>query len=416
MVGAIVVITLFLLLAYSGVRDRAGRARHVRGAAGGRASPPGCASRRSSTSGSSWPCCRSPGSRCRSSAPAAHPSSSALRRSGSCCRSRAKPWRRGRGTTMRLLIAAGGTGGHIYPALAVARSLSASPEAPELRWLGGHRGLEANLVPAAGIPLRRLAARSLRTTEARRPRRPRSRSGSAFSVPQATAILVERAAGGGLHDRRLRGRARPAGRRPAADPGRAVGRQRHPRPGGAGDGAPGRRAGGLVRGDVPGARIGRAGTALLRHRHADPRRVGDRPRGGPGHGWTSRPGERVLLIFGGSQAVRRFNAAVAEALPRLVERVTVIHVTGDEGYAAALAGREAPARGGPAALPAVPVPARRDAGRAGHGRPRRRPGRVLDAGRGDRARRADGRRARTRTRPGTSGRTRRAWSRPEPPG
>ena len=52
------------------------------------------------------------------------------------------------------------------------------------------------------------------------------------------------------------------------------------------------------------------------------------------------PGERVLLIFGGSQAVRRFNAAVAQALPRLVERVTVIHVTGDEGYAAALAGRE----------------------------------------------------------------------------
>ncbi len=52
------------------------------------------------------------------------------------------------------------------------------------------------------------------------------------------------------------------------------------------------------------------------------------------------PGERVLLIFGGSQAVRRFNAAVADALPRLVERVTVIHVTGDEGYAAALAGRE----------------------------------------------------------------------------
>ena len=52
------------------------------------------------------------------------------------------------------------------------------------------------------------------------------------------------------------------------------------------------------------------------------------------------PGERVLLIFGGSQAVRRFNAAVADALPRLVERVTVIHVTGDDGYASALAGRE----------------------------------------------------------------------------
>ena len=52
------------------------------------------------------------------------------------------------------------------------------------------------------------------------------------------------------------------------------------------------------------------------------------------------PDERVLLIFGGSQAVRRFNAAVADALVRLVERVTVIHVTGDDGYATALAARE----------------------------------------------------------------------------
>ena len=65
---------------------------------------------------------------------------------------------RGHGTTMRILIAGGGTGGHIYPALAVARSLRARPDPPELRWLGGHRGLEASLVPAAGIALSRLAA------------------------------------------------------------------------------------------------------------------------------------------------------------------------------------------------------------------------------------------------------------------
>ncbi len=48
----------------------------------------------------------------------------------------------------------------------------------------------------------------------------------------------------------------------------------------------------------------------------------------------------LLLVFGGSQAVRRFNAAVAEALPALVERRHLIHVTGDDGYAAALAARE----------------------------------------------------------------------------
>ena len=53
-------------------------------------------------------------------------------------------------------------------------------------------------------------------------------------------------------------------------------------------------------------------------------------------------GERLLLVFGGSQAVRRFNAAVADALPRLVERLHVIHVTGPgEAYADALARREA---------------------------------------------------------------------------
>jgi UDP-N-acetylglucosamine--N-acetylmuramyl-(pentapeptide) pyrophosphoryl-undecaprenol N-acetylglucosamine transferase len=54
-----------------------------------------------------------------------------------------------------------------------------------------------------------------------------------------------------------------------------------------------------------------------------------------------RPGERILLMFGGSQAVRRINDAVAGALPRLVERVRVVHVTGDDGYGAALAAREA---------------------------------------------------------------------------
>jgi UDP-N-acetylglucosamine--N-acetylmuramyl-(pentapeptide) pyrophosphoryl-undecaprenol N-acetylglucosamine transferase len=52
-------------------------------------------------------------------------------------------------------------------------------------------------------------------------------------------------------------------------------------------------------------------------------------------------GLRVLLVFGGSQAVRRLNAAVTEALPRLVERVAVIHVAGEDGYAPALAAREA---------------------------------------------------------------------------
>jgi UDP-N-acetylglucosamine--N-acetylmuramyl-(pentapeptide) pyrophosphoryl-undecaprenol N-acetylglucosamine transferase len=52
---------------------------------------------------------------------------------------------------------------------------------------------------------------------------------------------------------------------------------------------------------------------------------------------------RVLLVFGGSQAVRTFNEAVAGALPELVARpvLHVIHVTGDDAYAPALTAREA---------------------------------------------------------------------------
>ncbi len=52
------------------------------------------------------------------------------------------------------------------------------------------------------------------------------------------------------------------------------------------------------------------------------------------------PGERMLLVFGGSQAVRRFNEAVSGALARLVERVHVVHVAGDDGYGRALADRD----------------------------------------------------------------------------
>ncbi len=240
---------------------------------------------------------------------------------------------------MRLLIAAGGTGGHIYPALAVARSLNTGPDAPELRWLGGQRGLEESLVPAAGIPLRRLTARSLRTTEADihavlDPIR------LGLSVPQAAAILIrERPAAifttGGYVAVPVILAASPLGIPVVmwdgnVIPGRAVR-------------ATARLAAALavsfeatcraLGGAAPGRPCYVTGTPI--------REVGAIDRLAARTKMGIDPAERVLLIFGGSQAVRRFNAAVAAALPRLVETVTVIHVTGDDGYAAALAAREA---------------------------------------------------------------------------
>ncbi len=54
---------------------------------------------------------------------------------------------------LRILIAGGGTGGHIIPALAVARALVERHRA-EVLLVGTARGLESRLVPEAGFPLR----------------------------------------------------------------------------------------------------------------------------------------------------------------------------------------------------------------------------------------------------------------------
>jgi len=237
---------------------------------------------------------------------------------------------------MRLLIAGGGTGGHIYPALAVARSLQARPAASELAWVGGHRGLESQVVPETGIPLRRLALRSLRTVDLDvhallDPIR------LCLSVPQAVAMLIAR---------------RPAaifttGGYAAVPILLGAALLRIPVVMWDGNVVPGR----SVRSTARLARclavsfeetcraLGRkrpcfvTGTPIRDPRGVD--RAAARARMGVGSN------ERLLLVFGGSQAVRRFNRAVAESLPRLVARVRVLHVTGDEGYEAAVAGREA---------------------------------------------------------------------------
>jgi UDP-N-acetylglucosamine--N-acetylmuramyl-(pentapeptide) pyrophosphoryl-undecaprenol N-acetylglucosamine transferase len=239
---------------------------------------------------------------------------------------------------MRLLIAAGGTGGHIYPALAVARSLRARPDPPELHWLGGHRGLEAGLVPAAGIPLTRLVARSLRTTDADvHAVLDPIRLGA--SVPQAAAVLL---------------RERPAaifttGGYVAVPVLLAAATLRIPVVLWDGNVIPGRAVRATARlattlavsfeatcRALAGSAAGRpcfvTGTPIRDVTAID--RVAARDRLG------IPAGDRVLLIFGGSQTVARFNAAVADALPRLVERVTVLHVAGEDGYPAALAARE----------------------------------------------------------------------------
>jgi len=66
----------------------------------------------------------------------------------------------GRQTNRPILVMAGGTGGHVYPALAVARALKAREQ--NIVWLGTHRGLEARVVPAAGIDIEWINVKGLR--------------------------------------------------------------------------------------------------------------------------------------------------------------------------------------------------------------------------------------------------------------
>src|SRR5215831_8326564 len=54
---------------------------------------------------------------------------------------------------MRAILAGGGTGGHVIPALAIAQALAERYRARVL-FIGTARGMENRLVPAAGFPLR----------------------------------------------------------------------------------------------------------------------------------------------------------------------------------------------------------------------------------------------------------------------
>lgn len=70
------------------------------------------------------------------------------------------------GTQKKIVLAAGGTGGHLYPALAVAEELKRRRPGASIVFVGGHRGLEHDLVPRAGFPLIELTLSGLKGASA----------------------------------------------------------------------------------------------------------------------------------------------------------------------------------------------------------------------------------------------------------
>jgi UDP-N-acetylglucosamine--N-acetylmuramyl-(pentapeptide) pyrophosphoryl-undecaprenol N-acetylglucosamine transferase len=235
---------------------------------------------------------------------------------------------------MRILIAAGGTGGHLYPALAVLRSLAARQPDLEVRWIGGHRGIEASVVPAAGYRLDKLALRSLRTVDLSvstvlDPLR------LAVSVPQAVTSLA---------------RWRPdvvytTGGYVAVPVLGASALLRVPTLLWEGNRVPGRSVRSVARlASVLSVSFAETCASLSGRCYVTGTPIRsfaglDRP--GARAALKLPPDDPMVLVFGGSQSVRRFDEAVADALPRIVERAIVLHVTGETGYPDALRRREA---------------------------------------------------------------------------
>jgi UDP-N-acetylglucosamine--N-acetylmuramyl-(pentapeptide) pyrophosphoryl-undecaprenol N-acetylglucosamine transferase len=63
---------------------------------------------------------------------------------------------------VKLLIAGGGTGGHVFPALAIAQEWLSRGAEREVVLVGTQRGIEMKLVPAAGLPLETIRAAGLK--------------------------------------------------------------------------------------------------------------------------------------------------------------------------------------------------------------------------------------------------------------
>jgi UDP-N-acetylglucosamine--N-acetylmuramyl-(pentapeptide) pyrophosphoryl-undecaprenol N-acetylglucosamine transferase len=226
-----------------------------------------------------------------------------------------------------VLIMAGGTGGHIFPGIAVAHELSA--RGVPVAWLGSAQGLENTLVPAAGIALERVGVAGVRgkgvATLLLAPLR------LARAVRDASRIV-----------RRLQPRSALALGGFAAGPGGLAARlTRVPL---------------LVheQNRVPGytnrvlARFARrvlAGfpDAFAPARHAEhvgnPVRAEIAALAEPARRFAGREGPLRLLVLGGSQGARALNRALPEALAGLRGRVPVQvrHQAGRSGLDAALA-------------------------------------------------------------------------------
>lgn len=233
-----------------------------------------------------------------------------------------------------VLLAGGGTAGHVEPALAVADALRAAAPATRITLLGTASGLETRLVPARGYELATIPRVPL----------PRRLTGELFRVPARLRGAVAEA--GAVIDREAVDVVVGFGGYVALPAYLAARRRRVPLVVHEANPLPGlaNRVGARLTPHVavswPDTRLahGELTGIPLRPAILELDRAASRAAARTAYGLDAdRP---TLLAFGGSQGARRINEAVLAAVPALTAAgVQVLHATGAAGHDAVLAAR-----------------------------------------------------------------------------
>jgi UDP-N-acetylglucosamine--N-acetylmuramyl-(pentapeptide) pyrophosphoryl-undecaprenol N-acetylglucosamine transferase len=224
---------------------------------------------------------------------------------------------------MRIVIAGGGTGGHVIPALAIARQLK-KQFAAEVLFIGTARGIETRLVPQAGFPLELIRVGALKNVSLW------TRAKTMFDLPRALWV-----SGRMLNDFRPDVVIGVGGY--ASGPAMlAAIRRRIPTLAFEPNVVPGF-SNRLIARWVSAAAVHFEETCeYFPHCKVTGVPVREAFFGIP----AKTGGAPTLLVFGGSQGARAINRAVIESLPGLRERIpqiNIIHQTGQHDYESVLA-------------------------------------------------------------------------------
>src|SRR6056297_3921247 len=63
---------------------------------------------------------------------------------------------------MKIIITGGGTGGHIYPGISLAKELQKKDKKNEIIFIGSNRGMESEIIPREGYPFFALKVKGIR--------------------------------------------------------------------------------------------------------------------------------------------------------------------------------------------------------------------------------------------------------------